>query len=114
MGMYEGTFIGVGHIVSEEERRKFFQKGHDPHIMNTYFFRVNDDTWFFGRKAYDFDEFGEAKSIGTLATLPLLQDDGTLGIEFGEVLLSLGVSIEEIYTKWCSPNIYVVFWQDYS
>lgn len=114
MGMYEGTFIGVGYIVSEEKRRKLFQKGHDPHIMNTYFFRVNDDTWFFGRKAYDFDEFGEAKSIDTLATLPLLQDDGTFGIELGEILLSLGVSVEEINTKWCSPNIYVVFWQDYS
>lgn len=121
MSMYEGTFIGVGYILSEEERYTLFQKLWDENnlklyneLMDDYFFRVNYETWFFGRKAYDFNEHGEAKSIDTLVTLPLLQDDGTFGAEIGEVLTLLGVSFEEINTKWCSPNIYVVSWQDYA
>lgn len=121
MSMYEGTFIGVGYILSEEERYTLFQKLWDEdnfelynELMDDYFFRVNYDTWFFGRKVYDFNEHGEAKSIDTLAMLPLLQDDGTFGAEIGEVLTLLGVSFEEINTKWCSPNIYVVSWQDYA
>ena len=121
MSMYYGAFVGVGYILSEKERELLFHKLFVENeieayneIMDECFFRVNYDTWFFGEKAYDFNEYGEAKSIESLAALPILNDNGSFGAKFGDILLKLGVSVEEINTKWCSPNIYFVSWEDYA
>ena len=120
MSMYNGAFVGVGYIVSEQEREALFRPlwladdvATYNDIMDECFWRINEKTWFFGEKAYDLDEFGEAKSVETLAVLPALNDNGSFGEKYGDVLLKFGLSIEEINTKWCSPQIYFVYWVDY-
>ena len=110
-----GTFIGVGYLLSEEERVNLMD-----HLVDTnpqryneimdYMFCYDDsnENWFFGERIYELDGWGEAKSLETLATLPALQDDGSFGIRFGAMLVDCGVSIKEINTKWSRPNIYIV------
>ncbi|MBQ8807497.1 MAG: hypothetical protein IJZ68_13860 [Bacteroidaceae bacterium] len=110
-----GTFVGVGYLLSEKERVDLMDHLVDTNpqryneIMDYMFcYDDSDENWFFGERIYELDEWGEAKSLETLATLPALQDDGSFGIKFGAMLVDCGVSIEEINTKWGRPNIYIV------
>ena len=110
-----GTFVGVGYLLSEEERINLMDHLADTNpqryneIMD-YMFCYDDsnENWFFGERIYELDGWGEAKSLETLATLPALQDDGSFGAKYGAMLVDCGVSIEEINTKWGRPNIYIV------
>lgn len=109
-----GTFVGVGYILSERERQQLMEHLEDANpqryndIMDNMFCYDGDDRWFFGERVYELDGWGDAKSLETLATLPVLQDDGTFGVKYGSMLVDCGVSIEEINTKWGHPNIYIV------
>ena len=110
-----GTFIGVGYLLSETERANLIDHLLDTNpqlyneIMDNMFcYNVEDKKWFFGERIYELDSLGEAKSLETLAALPILQDDGSFGIKFGAMLADCGVSIEEINTKWDRPNIYII------
>ena len=51
--MYEGTFIGVGYILSEKERHTLFQKLWNENnlklyneLMDDYFFLVTDELYW--------------------------------------------------------------------
>lgn len=109
-----GTFVGVGYVLSERERQQLL--GHLENtnlqrydsIMDNMFCYDGGEKWFFGEIVYELDSHGEAKSLETLATLPILQDDGTFGLKYGKMLTDCGLSIEEINTKWGQPNIYIV------
>ena len=109
-----GTFIGVGYLLTENERAELMEHLYDTNpqryneIMDEMCCYDGDDKWFFGERIYELDGWGDAKSLETLATLPALQDDGTFGIKYGAMLVDCGVSIEEINTKWGRPNIYIV------
>lgn len=110
-----GAFVGIGYLLSEEERVNLMNRLIDTNpqryneIMDYMFCYDNiNENWFFGERIYELDGWGEAKSLETLATLPALQDDGSFGIKFGAMLVDCGVSIEEISAKWGRPNIYIV------
>ena len=110
-----GTFVGIGYILSEKEREELMDHLIDTNpqryneIMDNMFcYDDSDENWFFGERVYELDGWGDAKSLETLATLPVLQDDGTFGAKYGAMLVDCGVSIEEINTKWGRPNIYIV------
>ena len=109
-----GAFVGVGYILSEQERSDLLEKLFETNsqryndIMDNMYCYDGDDHWFFGERIYELDGWGEAKSLETLATLPGLQDDGSFGFKYGPMLVDCGVSIEEINTKWGRPNIYIV------
>ena len=109
-----GTFVGVGYLLSEEELDALVANLTSEQYIkfreNVWCYDVENGKHFFGEIVYRFDEWGEAKSIETLATLPALQDDGSFGLKYGELLLMCGVSIEEINTTWANPNIYFVTW----
>lgn len=109
-----GTFIGVGYLLTENERAELMEHLCDTNpqryneIMDEMHCYDGDDKWFFGERIYELDGWGDAKSLETLAALPALQDDGSFGLKYGAMLVDCGVSIEEINTKWGRPNIYVV------
>lgn len=109
-----GTFIGVGYILSEQERQQLMEHLEDTNpqrydeIMDNMFCYDGDGKWFFGEIIYELDGWGDAKSLEALATLPALCDDGTFGAKYGAMLVDCGVGIEEINTKWGRPNIYIV------
>jgi hypothetical protein len=109
-----GAFVGVGYVLTNQERKDLMG-----HLADTNPERYNDimdnmhcydgeNYWFFGERAYELDGCGDAKSLETLATLPILQDDGSFGAKYGAMLIDCGLSIEEINTKWGRPNIYIV------
>lgn len=114
MSMDFGTFVGVGYLLTEEERAALM--GPISKINPQLFNRIMDNLWcynengdwFFGERIYTLDCWGEAKSLETLAALPALQDDGTFGLKYGEILSGCGLSVEEINTKWGHPNVYIV------
>lgn len=109
-----GTFVGIGYILTEQERENLMGHLADTNperynnIMNNMYCYDDDKHWFFGERIYELDSWGEAKSIETLAALPGLADDGSFGLKYGAFLVDCGVSIEEINTKWGRPNIYIV------
>ena len=109
-----GTFIGVGYLLTEDERVELMKPLIDVNpqryndIMDNMCCYDGDEKWFFGERIYELDGWGDAKSLETLATLPALQDDGSFGLKYGSMLVDCGVSIEEINTKWGRPNIYIV------
>lgn len=110
-----GTFVGVGYLLSGKEQADLTDHLIDTNpqryseIMdNMLCYDASNENWFFGERIYELDGWGEAKSLETLATLPVLQDDGSFGIKFGAMLVDCGVSIEEINTKWSRPNIYII------
>lgn len=109
-----GAFVGVGYILSEQERQQLMEPLEDANpqryneIMDNMYCYDSDEKWFFGEIIYQLDGWGDAKSLETLATLPALCDDGTFGSKYGAMLVDCGISIEEINTKWGRPNIYIV------
>ena len=109
-----GTYVGVGYILTEQERYELMRQLEDTNtqryneIMDNMYCYDGDAHWFFGEIIYELDGWGEAKSLETLATLPALNDDGTFGIKYGSMLADCGISIEEINTKWGRPNIYII------
>ena len=109
-----GTYVGVGYILTEQERYELMRQLEDTNtqryneIMDNMYCYDGDAHWFFGEIVYELDGWGEAKSLETLATLPALSDDGTFGIKYGSMLADCGISIEEINTKWGRPNIYII------
>ena len=109
-----GTYVGVGYILTEQERYELMRQLEDTNtqryneIMDNMYCYDGDAHWFFGEVVYELDGWGEAKSLETLATLPALNDDGTFGIKYGSMLADCGISIEEINTKWGRPNIYII------
>lgn len=115
-----GTFVGVGYLLSEEERAALTDhlldtnsQLYDEIMDNMFCYNVEDKKWFFGERIYELDDLGEAKSLETLMTLPILQDNGAFGAKYSAMLINCGVSIEEIDTKWSRPNIYIVTYCDY-
>lgn len=114
MSMDFGTFIGVGYLLTEQERAALMDpiSETNPQLFNQMMDNLwpynEDSDWFFGERIYKMNGWGEAKSLETLAALPALQDDGTFGLKYGEMLTGCGLSIEEINTKWGRPNIYIV------
>ena len=109
-----GTYVGVGYLLSEDERSALMDPLMDTNpqryneIMDNMSCYDGDDKWFFGEIIYELDGWGEAKSLETLATLPALCDDGTFGAKYGLILVDCGVSIEEINTTWSKPTVYIV------
>lgn len=109
-----GTFVGVGYVLSEQERQQLMGHLKDTNpqryndIIDNMFCYDGNEKWFFGEKVYELNSQGEAKSLETLAALPILQDDGTFGLKYGKMLTDCGLSVEEINTKWGQPNIYIV------
>lgn len=109
-----GTYVGVGYILTEQERYELMHQLEDTNpqrfneIIDNMYCYDGDAHWFFGEIVYELDGWGEAKSLETLATLPALNDDGTFGIKYGSMLADCGISIEEINTKWGRPNIYII------
>lgn len=109
-----GAFVGVGYILTDQEREELLGNlaNTNPEcyddIMNNMYCYDGGEHWFFGERVYDLDGWGEAKSIETLAALPVLQDDGSFGLKYGAMLVDCGVSIEEINIKWGKPNIYFI------
>ena len=109
-----GTFVGIGYILTEQERENLMDHLVDTNpeqynnIMNNMFCYDGDKKWFFGERVYELNNSGDAKTLETLATLPALCDDGTFGAKYGLMLADCGVSIEEINTKWGRPNIYII------
>lgn len=115
-----GAFVGVGYLLSEEERANLMDhlldtnpQLYDEIIDNMFCYNVEDKKWFFGERIYKLNEWGEAKSLETLVALPILQDNGAFGAKYSAMLINCGVSIEEINTKWSRPNIYIVTYCDY-
>ena len=85
-----GAFVGIGYLLSEEELDALVAN-----LTPEQYIKFRDNVWcydvengkhFFGEIVYRFDEWGEAKSIETLATLPALQDDVSFGLKYGELL----------------------------
>ena len=109
-----GAFVGIGYLLSEEELDALVANlTPEQHIKfrdNVWCYDVENGKLFFGEIVYRFDEWGEAKSIETLATLPALQDNSSFGLKYGELLLMCGVSVEEINTTWANPSIYFITW----
>lgn len=109
-----GTYVGVGYILTEQERYELMHQLEDTNpqrfneIIDNMYCYDGDAHWFFGEIVYELDGWGEAKSLETLATLPALNDDGSFGIKYGSMLADCGISIEEINTKWGRPNIYII------
>ena len=110
-----GTFVGVGYLLSERERQQLMGHLENTNIQrydnimdNMFCYDSGEEKWFFGEIVCELDSQGDAKSLETLAALPILQDDGTFGLKYGEMLLDCGLSVEEINTKWGKPNIYIV------
>ena len=109
-----GTFVGVGYVLTEQERENLMGHLADTNperyndIMDNMCCYDGDKHWFFGERIYEFDNCGEAKSVEALATLPGLVDDGTFSLKYGSILIDCGISIEEINTKWSRPNVYIV------
>lgn len=109
-----GTYVGIGYILTEQERYELMHQLEDTNpqrfneIIDNMYCYDGDAHWFFGEIVYELDGWGEAKSLETLATLPALNDDGTFGIKYGSMLADCGISIEEINTKWGRPNIYII------
>lgn len=109
-----GAYVGVGYVLTNQEREELLgnlaetnpERYND--IMDNMDCYDGEDHWFFGERIYVLDGWGEAKSIETLAALPVLQDDGSFGAKYGAMLVDCGVSIEEINTKWGKPNIYFI------
>lgn len=115
-----GAFVGVGYLLSEEERANLMDhlldtnpQLYDEIIDNMFCYNVEDKKWFFGERIYELNEWGEAKSLETLVALPILQDNGAFGAKYSAMLINCGVSIEEIDTKWSRPNIYIVTYCNY-
>lgn len=115
MSACRGACVGVGWLVDDSARLKMLN-----HIVNTerrneisdHFFRYSvKNKWFFGDIVYELPE-GEAKSIETLAALPVLQDDSSFGLKFGMILVDCGLSVDEINEYWSIPNIYFIHWCD--
>lgn len=115
MSNYSGAYIGVGYILSEEERVALLAplvgtEAYDDAMDNFHAYRP--DMWFFGKIVYQYDG-AEAHSIESLAALPGLQDDGSFGLKYGAILSSCGLSVETINEKWGRPDIYFVHWFDW-
>lgn len=109
-----GTFIGMGYLLTDTERKALMDpiSETNPQLFNRIMDNMCcydvDEKWFFGERICELDCWGDAKSLETLVTLPALQDDGTFGLKYGEMLAGCGLSIEEINTKWGRPNVYVI------
>lgn len=111
-----GTFIGVGYILTEQEREELLHDIEETNpnryndIMDCMYPYDGDAHWFFGERICELDGWGQAMSLETIAALPGLVDDGSFGLKYGAMLVDCGVPIEEINTTWSKPNIYVVTW----
>ena len=109
-----GAYVGVGYLLSEEERSALMDPLVDTNpqryneIMDNMHCYDSDGQWFFGEIIYTMDGWGEAKSLETLATLPGLCDDGSFGAKYGLMLVDCGIGIEEINTKWNKPSVYII------
>ena len=113
MSVKYGTFLGVGYIITEPERKELMKnlssERYNEIIDNMFVYRYDEPLkWFLGERLFEFDALGEAKSLGTLAALPMMDNVEGFGEKYGPILTDFGLSAQEIYENWSIPKVYII------